>query len=69
MDHNKGRLLTLSKLTGPMRTAHDGWLWVNLFDSVKETWQVLHVESPNLLSVTLIDPFHVSKDTWKVLEK
>lgn len=67
MEHNKGQLLHLSKMTGLQRVPHDGWFWVNLFDTVKETWQVLHMESPNLFTVTLSDPFHVSKDTGKVL--
>lgn len=35
----------------------------------KKPWQVLHTEAPNLFSVTLSGPFHVSKDTQKVLEK
>lgn len=69
MEHNKGQFLHPTKMTGLKRVAHDGWFWVNLFDTVKETWQVLQMESPNLFSVTLSGPFHVSKDTRKVLEK
>ncbi len=52
MEHNKGQLFHLTKMTGLNRVARDGWFWVNLFDTVKETWHVLHLESPNLFSVT-----------------
>lgn len=56
-------------MTGLKRVAHDGWFWVNLVDTVKETWQVLQMEGQKLFSVTLLDPFHVSKDTLEVLKK
>lgn len=46
MEHNKGQFVHLSKMTGLKCAAHDGWFWVNLFDTVKEnsgrsfTWRV-----------------------------
>ena len=49
MEHNKGQLLNLTKMTGLKRVAHDGWLRGNLFDAVKESWQVLHMESPKFI--------------------
>lgn len=54
MEHNKGQLLHLIKMTGLKRVAHDGWFWVNLFDTVKETWQVPHMESPKLIQYYFI---------------
>lgn len=69
MEHNKGQFVHLPKMTGLKSAAHDGWFWVNLFDTVKETWQVLHMESLNLFSVSPSGPFHVSKDRRKVPEK
>lgn len=68
MEHNKGQLFHLTKMTELKRVSHDRWFWVNLFDTVKEACQVCHMESPNLFSVILSGPFHVSKDTGKVLE-
>lgn len=67
-EHNKGQLFHLTKMTGLKCVAHDGWFWENLFDTVKETCQVLRMESLNLFSVILSVAFYVSKDTGKVLE-
>lgn len=49
MEHNKGQFVHLPKMTGLKCAAHDGLFWVNLFDTVKETWQVLRMESPKLI--------------------
>lgn len=67
-EHNQGQWFHLTKMTELKCVAHDGWFWVNLFDTVKETCQVFPTESPNLFSVILSVAFHVSKDTGKVLE-
>lgn len=69
LENNKGGLLNLAWLSGLTHATCDGWFQVNLFDSVKESWQVLHVKNPHLLGATLSIPFYISKGTWKVLDE
>lgn len=61
MEHNKGQLFHLTKMTELKRVLHNGWFWVNLFDTVKEAWQVCHIENPNLFSVILSGPLSCFK--------
>lgn len=67
-EHNKGRFFNLTKMTRLKHVAHDGWLEVNLFDTVTGTCQVLRMERPGVFRLILSGCFHVPEDTVKILE-